>query len=85
MVPPRSATGRIVQAQFHDKSGVVSPEYTRDLPPAEGGATPPLGKRRRRDGAEAPKKRCRGEQGGRLSRLNLDELYIVRGLPFVMS
>ena len=49
--------------------------------PSEGGAVLPT-KKRRREGADARKKRRR-QQGG-LCQLNLDELYIVCGFPFVM-
>ncbi|KAF8549176.1 hypothetical protein OG21DRAFT_1500574 [Imleria badia] len=85
MVQPRSAADRIVLAQIHDKHGMFLQENTRELPLAEGGATPQLGKKRRRDSAEAPKKRRRGEQGGRLCRLNLDELYIIFAYIYPMD
>lgn len=81
MVQPRSATDRIASGQVYDKDRALAQENTLELLPAGAAASPP--KKRRRDATEAPKKRRRGEQGG-LCRLNLDELYIVRGLPFVM-
>lgn len=84
MVHRRSGAGRIASGQVHDDDdddGMLSQENAIELHP-EGSATPPA-RKRRRDGREAPKKRRRGEKGG-LCQLNFDELYIVRGYPFVM-
>jgi len=83
MVQPRSAAHGFVplQGQVFDNDGLLSQENTAEPPPEDGAA--PSSKKRRREGAEAPKKRYRGEQGG-LCQLNLDELYIVRAVSFVM-
>lgn len=80
MVQPRSVAHGFVplRGRVHDNDGVPSQGNTAELLPADGAAPP--SKKRRREGAEAPKKRCRGEQGG-LCQLNLDELYIVRAFP----
>ena len=81
MVQPRSSVTRIASGQVHDKNRILPQENVIELPP--GDSVRPPAKKRRREVADAPKKRHRGEQRG-LCELNLDELYIVRGLPLIM-
>ena len=72
MVRSRSATNDVAFGQVLENGG----NGLKPLP-GYGGALP--AKKRRRERAEGPRKRHKGERRG-LCELNLDELYIVRGL-----